>query len=126
MICALMIGRKGSKGFPKKNTKKICGKYLCEYSLIAAKKSKYVDQIFVSTDDAKIMKISHKYGVNIIKRPKHLTTRNALGDDVFKHGCNKIKKIFKKKNKTVELFVLLFANVATVNYKLIDEYKELQ
>ena len=28
MICALLIGRKNSKGFPKKNITKILGKYL--------------------------------------------------------------------------------------------------
>ena len=38
-----MIGRSGSRGLPKKNIKKVCGRYLCEYSLIAAKNSKYVN-----------------------------------------------------------------------------------
>ena len=120
MICALMIGRTGSRGLKGKNTKKICGRYLCEYSLIAAKNSKYVDRIFVSTDDPKIMKVGRKYGATIIKRPKYLTTQKALGDDVFVHGYNVIKKIFKKQNKTIELIVLLFANVATINAELID------
>ena len=32
-----MIGRSGSKGFPNKNIKKILGKRLCEYSLMAEK-----------------------------------------------------------------------------------------
>ena len=121
MICALMIGRTGSRGLPKKNTKKICGRYLCEYSLIAAKNSKYIDQIFVSTDDTKIMKVGRKFGTTIIKRPKYLTTKGALGDDVFKHGYDKIKKIFQKQNKTIELIVLLFANVATINTELINK-----
>ena len=121
MICALMIGRAGSRGLPKKNTKKICGRYLCEYSLIAAKNSKYIDRIFVSTDDQKIMKVGRKYGATIIKRPKHLTTKGSLGDDVFKHGYDKIKKIFQKQNKTIELMVLLFANVATINTELINK-----
>ena len=62
MICALMIGRSGSRGLPKKNTKKVCGRYLCEYSLIAAKNSKYIDRIFISTNDPIIMKIGQKYG----------------------------------------------------------------
>ena len=121
MICALMIGRTGSRGLPKKNTQKICGRYLCEYSLIAAKNSKYIDQIFVSTDDTKIMEVGRKFGTTIIKRPKYLTTKSALGDDVFKHGYDKIKKIFQKQNKTIELIVLLFANVATINTELINK-----
>ena len=121
MICALMIGRAGSRGLKGKNTKKICGRYLCEYSLIAAKNSKYIDRIFVSTDDPKIMKVGRKYGATIIKRPKYLTIKNALGDDVFKHGYNEIKKIFQKQNITIELAVLLFANVATINVELINK-----
>ena len=121
MICALMIGRSGSRGLPKKNTKKVCGRHMCEYSLIAAKNSKYIDRIFVSTDDLKIKKIGKRYGVTTIKRPKYLATKNALGDDVFKHGYNEIKKILQKQNKTIELMVLLFANVATVNKGLIDK-----
>ena len=40
MICAIMIGRKGSKGFPGKNTYKIFGKSICEYPLIACQKVK--------------------------------------------------------------------------------------
>ena len=35
-----MIGRAGSKGFPNKNIKLINGKRLCEYPIIASKKSK--------------------------------------------------------------------------------------
>ena len=37
MICALLIGRAGSTSYKNKNIKKILGKRLCEYSLIAAK-----------------------------------------------------------------------------------------
>ena len=121
MICALMIGRAGSRAFKGKNTKIVCGRHLCEYSLIAANNSKYIDQIFVSTDDPIITKVGRKYGATIIKRPKYLTTESALGDNVFKHGYNKIKKILKKQNKTIELMVLLFANVATINAELINK-----
>ena len=39
-----MIGRAGSKGFPGKNIKKINNKRLCEYPLIAAKKSKLISK----------------------------------------------------------------------------------
>ena len=121
MICALMIGRSGSRGLPKKNTRKVCGRYLCEYSLIAAKKSKYVDKIFVSTDDKKIMRISKKHGATVIKRPKHLAARKSLGEEAFQHGYYEIKKILQKQNKSMEQVVLLFANVATVNARLIDK-----
>ena len=48
MILAIMIGRSGSKGFKNKNIKKILGKHLCEYPLIAAKKSKTRASFYLS------------------------------------------------------------------------------
>ena len=40
MNYALIIGRKGSKGFPKKNIQNIMGRKLFEYPLLAALNSK--------------------------------------------------------------------------------------
>ena len=120
MICALLIGRSGSKGYKNKNIKKILGKSLCEYSLIAAKKSSFVKKIYVSTDCSKIKKISKKYNCKIINRPKKLCTQSALGEDVFRHGYYEIKDDLEKEGKKLELLVLLFANVATISHKLID------
>ena len=85
MIVALMIGRKGSTGFPNKNTIKIFNKHLCEYPIIAAKKTKIISNIFISTDCPKIKKITKKYNPIFLKRPKHLATNAALGEEVFKY-----------------------------------------
>ena len=117
MITAIMIGRKGSRGFPGKNTYKILGRPLCEYPLIAAKKSKFIDKIYVATDCDKIKKISSKYNVEFINRPKKLNTNKALGDHVFEYSYEQVKKKIKK----IELVVLLFANAPTINFKLIDQ-----
>ena len=118
MITAIMIGRKGSRGFPGKNTYKVLGRPLCEYPLIAAKRSKFIDKIYVATDCDKIKKISSKYNVEFINRPKKLNTNKALGDHVFEYSYEQVKK---KNTKKIELVVLLFANAATVNFKLIDQ-----
>ena len=113
-----MIGRKGSRGFPGKNTHKVLGKPLCEYPLIAAKKSKFIDKIYVATDCDKIKKISKKYNVEFISRPKRLNSNKALGDHVFEYSYKQVKK---KNLKKIELIVLLFANAPTVNFKLINQ-----
>ena len=118
MITAIMIGRKGSRGFPGKNTYKVLGRALCEYPLIAAKKSKFIDKIYVATDCNKIKKISSKYNVEFIDRPKKLNTNKALGDHVFEYSYEQVKK---KNTKKIELVVLLFANAPTINFKLIDQ-----
>ena len=120
MICALMIGRAGSRGLPGKNIKLVLGRKLCEYPLIAARNSKYINKIFISTDCPTIVKIGKKYGAHIIKRPKKLAKQQALGEDVFQHGYFQIKKILQSRGQ-IELIVLLFANAATITGKLIDK-----
>ena len=121
MICALMMGRAGSIGFPQKNTKKILGRRLFEYPLLACKNSKYVNKIFVSTDCPIITKISKKYGAIHIKRPKKLTTNKALGEHVYEHGYFEIKKMVNLGVKNIEFIVLLMANAPTITGKLIDK-----
>ncbi len=121
MICALMMGRAESTGFPKKNIKKVLGKRMFEYPLIACKNSKYVDKIFVSTDCPVIARVSKKYGAIHIKRPKKLTTNKALGEHVYEHGYFEIKKMVNLGAKNIEFIVLLMANAPTITGKLIDK-----
>ena len=56
MIVALMMGRAGSRGLKNKNLIKINNKRICEYPLLAAKKSKLVENIYVTTNCPKIKK----------------------------------------------------------------------
>ena len=121
MICALMMGRKGSVGFPNKNIKKILGRRLFEYPLIACKNSKKVDKIFVSTDCPTITKVSKKYGAIHITRPKQLLNKNALGENVNEHGYFEIKKTLGLKSKDIEFIILLMANAPTITGKLINK-----
>ena len=121
MICALMMGRAGSTGFPEKNIKKVLGRHLFEYPLIASKNSKYIDKIFVSTDCPIITRVSKKYGAIHIKRPKKLANNKALGEHVYEHGYFEIKKILNLDVKHIEFMILLMANAPTITGKLIDK-----
>ena len=121
LIYAILIGRAGSTGYPGKNIVKINNKFLFEYPLIATKKTKKVDKIFISTDCKIISKNAKKYNVSFIKRPKYLADKKALGEDVFKHAYDKILKSEKKKDKDIEFIILLFANGATINDTLINK-----
>ena len=121
MIVALMMGRAGSRGFPGKNIKKVLGRHLFEYPLIASKNSKYVDKIFVSTDCPIISRVSKKYGAILIKRPKKLTQSTALGEHVYEHGFLEIKKNVNLNSKEIEFIILLMANAPTITGKLIDK-----
>ena len=115
---AIILGRKGSKGLPGKNTMKILGRPISHYSLMAAKESKYINNIFVSTDDSSIQDEANKFGVKIITRPAELCTDSALFEDALIHGY---KEIIEVENKKPDIIVILMCNVATINSKLIDD-----
>ncbi len=117
MIAALLIGRKGSVGFPGKNLYPIAGHPMMLYPLSAALNSKHIDETFVSTDDDKIKKISRNHGANIIDRPAELCTSKALGQDVLIHGYHWIRD---NVTADIEFIVLLMCNAATITPQLID------
>jgi hypothetical protein len=91
-----------------------------EYPLLAAKGSRHVDALYVSTDSAKIREISGRHGARIIHRPPELCTAAALGEDAFVHGYREIQGGLRK-GDAIELLVLLLANAPTITSGLIDE-----
>jgi hypothetical protein len=92
-----------------------------EYPLMAALKAEHVFRVYISTDDEEIMDIGKKHGAEIIVRPPHLCTKEALGEDAYVHGYHVIKEKLEKEEKNVELVVLLFCNAPTVSPELIEE-----
>jgi CMP-N-acetylneuraminic acid synthetase len=121
IVCALMIGRQGSVGFPGKNIYPVLGRPLAAYPLLAAKDSTHIERVFVSTDSPELMTIAKKHGAELIDRPPELASKEALGEDAFVHGYKEIKRRLKKEGFDIELIVLLFANGATLNKDLIDQ-----
>jgi len=120
-----MIGRAGSIGFPNKNTYPVLGRPLCAYSLMAARASMYVSHLFVSTDSPVIAEIAKGFNAELIERPPELATKQALGEHVFVHGFNEIKKRLTASGNDIEMMVLLFANAPTITGKLIDQGIEI-
>lgn len=118
MIAALLLGRKGSVGFPGKNLYPVCGHPLAWYPMDAAKKAKFVDNVYISTDDEQLMALGRENRVGVIERPAYLCTKEALGEDAYVHGY---KEICKREGCKPELMVLLFCNAATLLPETIDE-----
>jgi CMP-N,N'-diacetyllegionaminic acid synthase len=102
-VFCIIGARGGSKGLPNKNKLLVDGKPVISYSIESSKKIKYIDEVFVSTEDAKLKEISKKYGAKIINRPKTLATDNANILDSFKHVIKNITDI-KKENVIIVLF----------------------
>jgi CMP-N-acetylneuraminic acid synthetase len=119
-IAALLLGRKGSSGFPGKNLYPVLGRPLVAYPLMAVRASRHVDRVYVSTDSPEIMAIGREYGAEVIVRPPELCTSQALGEHAFAHGFQVIRERLAAQGDGLELLVLLFANAATISGELID------
>ncbi len=86
-IMALIPARGGSKGIKRKNIRELCGKPLIAYSIIAAKESKYIDEVFVSTEDLEIAEIAGEYGALLpCLRPMRLAEDTSKTLDVVLHA----------------------------------------
>ena len=90
MNIAVIPARGGSKRIPRKNIKFFHGLPVIAYAIRAAKASGVIDEVFVSTDDDEIAKISESFGATIPwMRPKNLsgdyvTTVSVMKDTVIK------------------------------------------
>lgn len=83
-ILGVIPARGGSKGIPRKNIVGINGKPLIKYTIEAAKGSKYLDRIIVSTEDAEIADISVKCGAEVpFLRSKELAEDETKTIDVL-------------------------------------------
>ena len=76
-IIGIIPARKGSKGVPGKNHMKFLGKPLIVYTIDTALHSKSLNDIWISTDDPEIIKISKKYN----KVKLHKRSSMISGDD---------------------------------------------
>jgi CMP-N-acetylneuraminic acid synthetase len=118
MICSLILGRKGSIGFPGKNLYQIDNHPLAWYPMQAALNTPEIDQNFISTDDSELMDLGKDLGFEVIERPEYLATAEALGDDAYKHGYKVITEWLGEKP---ELLVLMFCNAPTITPMQISE-----
>jgi CMP-N-acetylneuraminic acid synthetase len=85
-IVAIIPARGGSKGIPRKNVMQFCGKPLIAWSIMQALGSKYIDDVYVTSDDPDILNISKKAGAKTILRPAKLALDGSSTEDALKHA----------------------------------------
>ena len=120
MICALLLGREQSTGFPGKNLLPVLGRPLMLYPLLAARAAPAIERVYVSTDSPDIKVLALQHGARVIDRPPHLATKEALGEDAFAHGYTVIRDELARTDASLELLVLLLCNAATVSSTLLE------
>ena len=102
-IVAIIPARAGSKGILNKNIYLLEGKPLVAYSCEQALASKYIDDVFCSTDGDLIANAVENAGANVIKRPPELSQDTSKTIDAIIHSIEYLKSIGKEYDYMVEL-----------------------
>jgi CMP-N,N'-diacetyllegionaminic acid synthase len=114
---AIVPARGGSKRLPRKNVLDLAGKSLVAWSIEAGLKSKFIDNIVVTSDDNEILSVANDFGVEVIKRPAILASDTATIFDAVKHTIDNMSKY--------DYIVLLQPTSPLRDEKDIDEALEL-
>ena len=118
-ILALIIAREKSKGLRNKNTIIFKKKPLIQWTMEAAKKSKLIDKILISTDSKKIIKLAKKKKIFVpFLRPKKLSSSKAKIKSVIFHMLKWLKD---NKKLDYEYLILLQATSPLRNHIHIDK-----
>ena len=103
-IVGFIFARGGSKGVPKKNIRQLAGKPLIAYAIEAAKQSKYMDRVIVSTEDEKIAGIALDFGAEVpFIRPMELAQDNSPEILAWRHAVQMLRK--QDKSRKLNVFV---------------------
>ncbi|MBC3797059.1 acylneuraminate cytidylyltransferase family protein [Acetobacterium tundrae] len=120
---AIIPARGGSKSIPKKNIKDLIDKPLIVWSIQAAKKSKYLDRIIVSTDDEEIKNVSLDYGAEVpFLRPQELAKDDTPSSEAIYYT---MKKLIDDANEKFEYLILLQPTSPLRDEKHIDNAIEM-
>jgi CMP-N,N'-diacetyllegionaminic acid synthase len=84
-VIGLIPARGGSKGVPGKNMRKLMGRPLIDFSILAAQQSNRIDFVYVSSDDQAILRHAQTMGAAGILRPDEFATDTASAVGVVEH-----------------------------------------
>lgn len=118
-IASVILARAGSKGLKNKNLVLLDGKHLIFYAIQAAKSSKLIDRVFVSTDSPKIKNISKKYGAEVpFLRKKKYSGDRATTEGTLRNFLDELKI---KKKYSPDIIVYFQITDIFRNISLIDK-----
>lgn len=118
-VVSIILARGGSKGLPRKNIKSLAGKPLIAYSIEAAKQSKHVSRVIVSTDDDEIASVALQYGAEVpFIRPANLADDDATSEVALKHTVEWLRT---NENYNVDIVVYLQVTDVFRKSHMIDD-----
>jgi len=121
-ILAIIPARGGSKGLPGKNIKPLLGKPLIGWTIEQAKASKYITEIFISTDCREIADVAETFGVSVPElRPAELAHDTATSASFVIYTIEKLRK----EGKVFDYIILLEPTSPLREVKDIDKSIEI-
>lgn len=116
---ALIPARGGSKSVPKKNIRIFNGHPLIAYSIAAAKLSKRIDRVIVSTDSEEIAGIARHYGAEVpFLRPSEYARDDSPDIEFVRHAI----EWFAKHERKVPKYISHIRVTSPVrDWRVIDE-----
>jgi CMP-N,N'-diacetyllegionaminic acid synthase len=82
---ALVPARGGSKGLARKNLRELAGKPLLNHAIDAARGSRNVAAIYISSEDEEILATGARAGCKTIQRPAALARDDSTATEVMRH-----------------------------------------
>lgn len=100
---AIIPARGGSKSIPRKNLQNLIGIPLIGYSIDSALRSNLIDEVYVSTEDSEIAKISRSFGAKVIIRPDAMASDTSRDDELLSHAIE--YEFSKLSNENLVIFL---------------------
>jgi CMP-N,N'-diacetyllegionaminic acid synthase len=86
-VLGVIPARGGSRGVPRKNIRVIAGKPLIAWTILEAKKSKYIDRLILSSEDEAIISVSRTWDCEVpFTRPAELSRNETPGIEPLLHA----------------------------------------
>ncbi|PIR20604.1 MAG: hypothetical protein COV45_05240 [Deltaproteobacteria bacterium CG11_big_fil_rev_8_21_14_0_20_47_16] len=90
-IVGIIPARAGSKSIKNKNLKMLGGKPMIAYTIEAAKQSRHIGRVIVTTEDEGIASVAKEYGAEVpFLRPKELAEDHVTDLPVFQHVLHEL------------------------------------
>lgn len=90
-ILAVIPARGGSKGIPRKNIRPLAGRPLIAWTLAAARASRHITRLVVSTDDAEIAAVAQQWGAEVVWRPAEISGDLASSESALLHVLDHLR-----------------------------------
>ncbi len=115
-VVGFVFARGGSKGLPRKNVLPLAGKPLIAHAIEAARQSRWIQRVVVSTDDAEIARVARQYGGETpFMRPPELAADNSPELYAWRHALQMVQAASET---PVDLFVSV---PATAPLRMVED-----